>query len=208
MSLIDHLTAKPWVTQGADVDRDDDRENESAWSLPAATVGLRLFLAVVTVLFSLMVIAYAERMTYGDWLLVAKPWLLWLNTAVLVLSSLGLHRAQISAARGEIDGVRAGLLTGGVCALAFLAGQLIASQQLIALGYFASTNPAVAFFYLLTAVHGLHLAGGLVALGRTAAKVWNGGTAEELRLSVELCAFYWHFLLVVWVVLFGLLWFT
>ena len=68
-----------------------------------------------------------------------------------------------------------------------------------------AANPANSFFYLVTAIHGLHLLGGLVALGRTIAKLWRGADLPKLRLSVELCALYWHFLLLVWLVLLGLL---
>ena len=68
-----------------------------------------------------------------------------------------------------------------------------------------STNPANGFFYLITGLHGLHLLGGLVAWGRTSDKVWRGFEPAQVRLSVELCAVYWHFLLVVWLVLFALL---
>ncbi|MCH8835570.1 MAG: cytochrome c oxidase subunit 3, partial [Proteobacteria bacterium] len=93
-------------------------------------------------------------------------------------------------------------------AFAFLVGQLVVWQQLAALGYFAATNPAAAFFYLITALHALHLLGGMVVWGRTTAKVWRGVEVEQVRMSVELCAVYWHFLLVVWLVLFGLLLFT
>ena len=62
-----------------------------------------------------------------------------------------------------------------------------------------------AFFYLFTGVHGLHLSGGLVALGMTAHKVWRGFDVNQVRLSVRLCAVYWHFLLALWLVLFSLL---
>ena len=58
---------------------------------------------------------------------------------------------------------------------------------------------------MITAVHGLHLMGGLVALGRTIGKVWYGFTIEKVRLSVSLCATYWHFLLLVWLIIFGVL---
>ena len=64
---------------------------------------------------------------------------------------------------------------------------------------------ATGFFYLLTAVHGLHVLGGLVAWGRSTRRAWKGRDLERLRLSVELCAIYWHFLLGVWIVLFVLL---
>jgi len=105
-----------------------------------------------------------------------------------------------------MEGVGDGLLVGGLFAVTFLVGQLLAWQQLNAAGYFLAANPANAFFYLFTGLHGLHLLGGLVALGMTANKVWWGGfEVKEVRLSVQLCAVYWHFLLALWLVLFTLL---
>ena len=71
--------------------------------------------------------------------------------------------------------------------------------------YRVATNPSSSFFYLITAVHGLHLIGGLVVLGRTAYRTARGAPLARLRLSTELCATYWHFLLLVWFALFGLL---
>jgi cytochrome c oxidase subunit 3 len=111
----------------------------------------------------------------------------------------------MAARRNDADGVIVGLLAGGVSAVVFLVGQLLAWQQLNVAGYFVASNPANSFFYLITATHGLHLMGGLVALGRTTAKVWRGAEVARMRLSVELCAIYWHFLLLVWLVLLGLL---
>jgi cytochrome c oxidase subunit 3 len=87
----------------------------------------------------------------------------------------------------------------------FLLGQLIAWQDLQASGYTMSRNPANAFFYLLTAVHGAHLLGGLWVWAKSTIKVWTGADAESVRISVELCTIYWHFLLLVWAVLFGML---
>jgi cytochrome c oxidase subunit 3 len=195
------LAAKPWLEEGPI----GDVRGAGASSLPAK-IGLGIFLAVVGSLFSLFILAYSMRMDMGDWKPLPVPRLLWLNTGVLTLSSIALHRAQVAARRGEIDAVRAGLLAGGASALAFLGGQLLAWKQLTAAGYFLAANPANSFFYLLTAAHGLHLLGGLVALGRTTAKVWPGPETKQVRPSVELCAMYWHFLLLVWLVLFGLLW--
>jgi cytochrome c oxidase subunit 3 len=79
---------------------------------------------------------------------------------------------------------------------------------LAGMGYLAATNAANAFFYLLTALHGMHIFGGLVAWWRSAARVWRGAEIVDLRLGVELCAVYWHYLLLVWLVLFTLLSFT
>ena len=155
--------------------------------------------------FSLTVVTYADRMLVADWRSLPEPAVLWLNTALLVLSSIALQWARVHADRGHQDGVRFGLLWGGGFAFAFLAGQLVAWRQLVDLGYFAAANPANAFFYLVTALHAAHLLGGLVAWARTAAKLRRGVALDRLRLSVELCAVYWHFLLVIWLALFGLL---
>jgi cytochrome c oxidase subunit 3 len=202
VSILRQLTAKPWVTAQARV---DDFHLGGTFSLPTAKLGLRVFLAVVTVLFMLLILAYGSRMEFEDWRPTPQLGLLWLNTAMLVLSGLAMQWAQIAARRGEIDGVWIGLLAGGVFAAAFLGGQILAWRQLNMVVAFDITNPAIGFFFLITALHGLHLLGGLVAWGRTTAKVWRGFDVVHVRLSVELCTVYWHFLLLVWLVLFGLL---
>jgi cytochrome c oxidase subunit 3 len=202
MSILRQLTEKPWVPAQAMI---DDLHRGGTFPLPAAKLGLRVFLAVVTVLFMLLILAYGTRMEFEDWRPAPQLWLLWLNTGMLVLSSFAMQWALISARRGEIDGIRIGLVAGGASAIAFLVGQILAWRQLNMMGAFDITNPAIAFFFLITALHGLHLLGGLVAWGRTAAKVWSGLAAVDVRLSVELSTIYWHFLLLVWLVLFGLL---
>jgi cytochrome c oxidase subunit 3 len=195
------LAAKPWLEEGVGV----DFREESTSIVPPAKIGLGVFLAVVGSLFALFISAYSMRMTMVDWRALPVPRLLWFNTGVLVLSSVALHWAYLAARRNDIDGVVVGLCAGGASAVTFLVGQLLAWRQLSVAGYFVASNPANSFFYLITAAHGLHLMGGLVALGRTTAKVWRGVEMVQVRLSVELCAIYWHFLLLVWLVLLGLL---
>ena len=204
MNFYHELTRKPWLAaDGAGSDGHDG----FAYPQPKAKIGLRLFLIVVTVLFSLLVIAYADRMGLADWRSFRDPDLLWANTALLIVSSAAMEWARIGARTGQTLDVKIGVVVGSVFAYAFLVGQLLAWQQLADLGYFAAANPAAAFFFLITALHGLHLFGGLVALGRTINKVWRDD-GSRARLSVELCTFYWHFLLVLWLILFGLLLFT
>jgi cytochrome c oxidase subunit 3 len=202
--LARRLTAKPWETAGSP----EEVEAGSAVSLPPAKIGLLILLAVITSLFGLFISAYWMRMehAHGDWRPLAVPRLLWLNTAVLILSSAGMQWARGAARQGQADRVRVALLSGGVLALAFLAGQLLAWRQLSAAGYFMASNPAIAFFYLLTGVHGLHLLGGLVVWGKTVVRMAQAGVELiDLRLSVELCTVYWHYLLLVWLVLFAVL---
>jgi cytochrome c oxidase subunit 3 len=204
--LARRLTAKPWERSVAP----DEIEATSTAGVPSAKVGLWILLAVVTSLFGLFLSAYWMRMGHahggGDWTPLAVPRQLWLNTAVLILSSAAMQWARWAAGHSRADHVRMGLIAGGVLAWAFLAGQLLAWRQLSASGYFMSSSPAVAFFYLLTAVHGLHLVGGLFVWGKTVARMTRPDVElVDLRLSVELCTVYWHYLLLVWLVLFGVL---
>ncbi len=202
MGIFREITKKPWLTDPAE---EEGLQDQWAFFLPVGKVGLRVFLCVVTVIFTLTVIAYADRMFFPNWRSVPEPWVLWLNTALLIASSFAMQRASNSTRRDDMDGVREGLLFGGLLTIAFLTGQLFVWQQLVDLGYYANTNSANAFFYLLTALHGLHLLGGLVAWGRSVIKMWRGGSVADLRLSVELCTTYWHYLLLIWLVLFVLL---
>ncbi|MGO4573966.1 cytochrome c oxidase subunit 3 [Microvirga sp. 2TAF3] len=195
------LTAKPWLEEGDT----SAFPGTDALALSPTTVGLGVFLAVVGSLFALLISAYSIRMGMEDWRALPLPRLLWFNTGALVLGSCALLWAQVSVRRQEMDGVKVSLLAGGFFTVIFLIGQIAAWRQLVVGGYFLSTNPANTFFYLITGLHGLHVLGGLAALGRTADKVWRGTDIRRIRLSVELCAVYWHFLLFIWLILLSLL---
>jgi cytochrome c oxidase subunit 3 len=195
------INVSPWVEQRAI----DDVPGDGAFSLPPVKVGLGVFLAVATSLFALLISAYYMRMAGADWTTLAVPNGLWLNTGALVLSSVAMQWTRNAAKRGAIEGVRIGLIAAGVFTVCFLAGQLWVWQQLNASGYFVASNPANAFFYLLTALHGVHLLGGLWVWAKATTKVWRGTEVAAVRLSVELCSVYWHYLLLVWLVLFALL---
>jgi cytochrome c oxidase subunit 3 len=207
VNIIRQLTEKPWLVTDQHIVEDiDERAFPSA-----APTGLRVYFAVATVLFGLIAFAYLMRMGVGhpgeglDWRPMPKSPLLWVNTAILVLSSLTFQWTRVAARRGQADRVMIGLLTAGFFSFAFLVGQLVVWRGLADAGYFATTNPANAFFYLITMLHGLHLLGGLVAWSRTTTNLWDGAEPAEVSLSVNLCAIYWHFLLVVWLAFFYLI---
>lgn len=186
-------------------------------STPAdrAVIGLRVFLVVVSSLFFLLILAWFMRSQFNDWEALSHPWQplsqawqLWLNTGLLIVSSVSLQWARIDARRpsANINRVKTGAFLGGLFTLLFLAGQLLLWQQLSATGYVVAANPANSFFYLLTGLHGLHLAGGLVAWARLLMQFRHKEVSvKNIRLSVELCAIYWHYLLFIWLLLFGLL---
>jgi cytochrome c oxidase subunit 3 len=197
------LATKPWLETGPM----DHAPLRGAVAVSAAKLGLGMVMAVASTLLVLLLSAYSIRMEMADWSPPPQPRLLWANTAVLVLASVALHRASRAARRGERDAVASGLLLGGGMGLLFLLGQLLAWRELAGGGYVPASNPADAFFYLITAVHGLHLLGGLVALGRARSGLRRAPLAK-LQLGVELCAAYWHFLLLAWLLLFATLAFS
>lgn len=193
------LMSKPWLEQGA------VPPGLETIGVPTAKLAMSFLLAVIGCLFALFASAYFMRMAFSDWQAPPLPGMLWLNTGMLMLSSVALHCAVLAVRKDQIETTRLALVTGGLTALAFLAGQLIAWRQLAADGYGLDANPASSFFYLLTGMHGLHILAGLVALAATTAGAWAAARPERLRLRVELCAMYWHFLLFVWLGLFVLL---
>ncbi|MCH7820977.1 MAG: cytochrome c oxidase subunit 3 [Proteobacteria bacterium] len=199
--LRQSLSSEPWNAN----DPVENQPGRGVLNVDPAKIGLWSFMAVVTSLFALFMSAYMMRMNLGDWRPLTEPVLLWANTAVLVLASFAFQLARNAATRGQLTAVKTWLLIGGVSTALFLLGQLVAWQQLNAAGYYLTSNPANAFFYLLTALHGLHLLGGMWVWGRTTIRALSGANVESVCLSVELCTVYWHYLLLVWIGLFGLL---
>ncbi len=199
--LLRHtFNAEPWIATAA-----DDQMSGRSIDTSIKAIGLTTFLAVAVSVFALFISAYTIRMDEADWRALAEPDLLWVNTAVLVLASVAYHWTRNAAVNGLTGRVKPGLTISGALTVLFLVGQLVAWRQLNAAGYYLEANPANAFFYLLTSVHGLHMLGGLWVWARSTIKVWTGVEADSVRLSIELCTVYWHFLLLVWIVLFGLL---
>lgn len=202
MNPFRHLTEKPWIPSDDVVGEVLD---ERSLARVAGRNVLKIFFAVITVLFLLLTIAYGERMTWEDWRPLPESNLLWFNTLALILASIAMQWAVFSLNQGRMGDVKLGISAGAIASLVFLAGQLLAWRQLMDMGYFKATNPAIAFFVLITALHGLHIVGGLAALMRVVMQLFQGHGADDVRLGIELCTRYWHFLLLVWVVLFGLL---
>ena len=207
--LIQRLKDKPWTKQGV-----VPTSPESVTS-SAQKVGLWVFLAVVSSLFGLFASAYTMRMGghsgLVSWQPLDEPNVLWINTLVLVLASGAMQIARNRIDGDDLAGGRPYFLAGGVLTLAFLAGQVLAWQQARITNDLGAGSPAFAFFVLLTAIHGLHLIGGLWVLGRTATRVFRGIDSSNvvarsrIRLSVQLTTTYWHWLLLIWLGLFALL---
>lgn len=195
------INMQPWRASSA---------NETLLELPprainARRLGLGVLAAAIASLFALFLSAYAMRMHYPDWVSLPKPGMLWLNSGVLLLGSMALQFASNAAARSNESGTRFGLIAGLLLSIAFIIGQWLVWQNLQATGHYLAANPANSFFYVITVLHVLHVIGGLVALCRPMLWVWRRTKLAGIRSSIELCAWYWHILLVIWMVLFAVL---
>jgi len=194
------FNVQPWIAEAV-----DETANQAPLGANAKTVALTTLLAVVTSFFALIMSAYGLRMDFGDWVPLTEPELLWINTGMLLLASLAFQWTRNGAVSGSASRLKPGLVVTGLLTIGFLGGQFVAWRMLSASGQYISSNPANAFFYLLTVAHAVHILGGLYVWARATLRVFNGAHPDSVCESVVLCTVYWHFLLLVWLVMFGLL---
>jgi len=168
-------------------------------------VALVWFLVIASVIFSMFTVSYFIRMELPDWAPLAEPAKLWLNTGLLVISSVLFQWARNIVSSNSKKNLKTAFIAGGVFAFLFIAGQLSVWGDLNNAGYFVASNPAASFFYLLTGLHAVHLLGGLWVWSKSSFKLLSGSEPKDVRLSIQLCTLYWHFLLIVWLILFAIL---
>ncbi|HEY3247107.1 MAG TPA: cytochrome c oxidase subunit 3 [bacterium] len=170
-----------------------------------ARIAVWLFVGTVTVLFAAFTSTYLARRGGPGWTDVPLPSILWLSTAILAISSGVLEWARRAGRAGDVGGLRRGVTLTTILGIGFLAAQLAAWRQLVAAGLYLSSNAHSSFFYLLTGAHGLHLVGGIAALLYTVRKVYRAHEPGEALAVTDPTATFWHFLGILWVYLFILL---
>lgn len=175
-------------------------------------IGMWVAMASILMMFTALTSAYIVRSgSSTDWQPLAMPRVMWLSTALMLVSSLTLETARRKLKEEFLSAHRRWLLLSAALGIAFLLSQLFAWRQLVGQGIYISSNPHSSFFYLLTATHGVHLVGGLLALLFMALRARSSG-ANELAIAkgqaaADAMALYWHFLDVLWIYLFVLLFF-
>lgn len=172
------------------------------WSVPAHTyqTGMWMALAGIVMLFAAFTSAMVVRKGLSnDWLRTSLPRILYANTLILIASSVTLEFSRRSLAGGLGKKFALWLYATVALGLVFVAGQFTAWRELAERGVFLSTNPSSSFFYLLTGAHGLHLLGGILALGYLAAKASSIAAGRKKRTAVDVTALYWHFMDGLWI---------
>jgi cytochrome c oxidase subunit III len=171
----------------------------------AYVTGMFIALSAIAMFFVAMVSAAVVRRgaPSGDWQPLRAGTALWqilsLNTFVLLASSFALAHSRSRARSGDGTGFRRWWMATSVLGLLFLAGQLLAWRQLVHAGLYLATNPSSSFFYLITAAHGVHLAGGIIALLVVA---FRPARKMAQNTAVDVASMYWHAMDAIWIFLF------
>jgi cytochrome c oxidase subunit III len=223
--------AHPPVSDGGGDGRGENGAPDYGARLRRARLGVLLLLVTVTMLFVAFTSAYIFRQglpvldertgkNISDWVRVDLPTgLLVINTLLLLLSSITVEfaRRQITqeAALAPVQSIP-GILVDAersfpwlavttVLGFGFLAGQWIAWRELQSRGFYLATSPSSSFVYLLTAAHAIHLSGGIVALLYAGVTSLLRRPVELRRIVVDITAWYWHFMALLWIYIFALL---
>jgi cytochrome c oxidase subunit 3 len=175
-------------------------------------IGMWVGLAAILMMFTALTSAYIVRAaSSNDWRPIAMPKILLLSTALIIASSGTLELARRKQKEAFEDKYKVWLLLTTALGAAFVVSQLLAWRQLVRQGVYVATNPHSSFFYLLTATHGIHLMGGLIALVYLLLRTRRLDTGERALANrsavADAVSLYWHFMDGLWIYLFLLLFF-
>ena len=200
--LFGTLSDKPWDKEQME---SDNHHQGKTFDISLQTSAVIVIFGVSTVLFTLVVTGYLYSIpATQDTEYLLKPNLLWLNTLVLLYVAYFFNKITNDLKKNNFEKIKRNLLIVGFLSYAFLFGQILFWFQLMKNGNYVSTNNYFSSFYIFTALHGLHLLGGLFFWGKVFSKV-NKLKKEEIineQKSIDALSLYWAFLLIVWCVFF------
>ena len=200
--LFGTLSDKPWEKEQME---SDNHHQGKTFDISLQTSAVIVIFGVSTVLFTLVVTGYLYSIPVTqDTEYLLKPNLLWLNTLVLLYVAYFFNKITNDLKKNNFEKIKKNLLIVGFLSYAFLFGQIFFWFQLMENGNYVSTNNYFSSFYIFTALHGLHLLGGLFFWGKVFSKV-NRLKKEQIinaQKSIDALSLYWTFLLIVWFVFF------
>ena len=200
--LFGALLDKPWESEQAAI---DNAHEGKTFNLSVQKSAVFIVFGIATVLFSLVFTSYLYTLPPDqDTKYLLRPNLLWINTLILFFVTYFFSRITKDLEKKETFKIKKNLIIVGALSYLFLFGQLIFWTQLMKSGNYVTTNTYFSSFYIFTAIHGLHLLGGLFFWGKVSSRVFkleqNKILDEEKNISA--LSWYWTFLLVVWLVFF------
>src|SRR5436190_19692242 len=183
----------------------DFGDSGAAFPISKGQIGIWILLTAIIMLFAGLSSAYIVLRGVPAWQNIELPSLLWPNTAVLLLSSMAIELSRRAIRRNDLQSMKRWLAAGGALGLAFLVGQLAAWRQLVNSGVYLPSTLQSSFFYILTGLHGVHLFGGLIALGLVLTRALKNRLSASNYEPLKLCGLYWHVMDALWIYLFLLL---
>ena len=176
--------------------------SERLTQIPTFKILLWLSMVSMVMMFAGLTSGYIVRQAEANWLFFEIPQAFTYSTIFIILSSISMFWAQRSVKKNDRSGLTKGLTITLVLGLAFCVTQFSAWSELVRQGIYFTGNPSGSFLYVLSAMHLLHLAGGILYLVIVTAKSYQGSYTAENHLPIELCSIFWHFLDFLWVYLF------
>ena len=161
-----------------------------------------LFIITVVMLFASLTSAYIVKKSEGNWSIIDFPSLFNVTSILIILSSVTMHFAYISAKKDNLLNLRIGLVVTGFLAIAFTVGQFFSWDQLVDQGAYWVGNPSGSFIYVFTGLHIVHLFGGLVFLTILLVNSFKYKVHSKNLAQMEMCITYWHFLGGLWLYLY------
>ena len=174
--------------------------SDAAAAVQRYKLGVWVGFGGIVMVFAAFTSALVVRSGLGDdWKAFDLPGVLWLSTAILLLSSISIEKAKRAMRDGLEAGLQRWLTVTAVLGAGFLATQLAGWSELVGRGIYVATNPSSSFFYVLTAGHGLHLFGGLLSLTYVVFRCWRATAWATKEAAIEGVALYWHFMDGLWI---------
>ena len=162
-----------------------------------------LFLVSVTMLFISYSSGFIVQKSAKNLLLLELPPILLWTTIIILVSSVSMQFAYVSAKRNNIKNVKIGLLVTFLLSIVFIGGQIVAWNQLVAMDmHFVNTNPLESFVYIFTGLHVAHLAGAIIFLIIVLSQTFKYQVHSKSMVRIEMCATFWHFLGGLWLYLY------
>jgi cytochrome c oxidase subunit 3 len=169
--------------------------------------GIAIAIISILMFFMALVSAYVVRKgSSADWQTFHFPAVIWLNTVILLASSLTLEVARRSLADSNLNAFRSWWSITTILGCVFLGGQLLVWRQLLQEGVYVASNPASSFFYIFTGAHALHILGGVGALLFVSLRNFDRAKVSRTT-AVGVTSYFWHFLDGLWLFLAVLLYF-
>ena len=177
-------------------------EPRQTLSMHPKKFALWLFIVTVVMIFAALTSAYIVRQSEGNWLDFQLPVTLYITSGIIFMSSLSMHWAYVSAKKDNLNSLRISMVVTTILGLAFLVGQYMSWQDLVAMDVYFVGNPAGSFMYVLTGLHGVHLISGIIFMLLVVINVFRYKVHSKSMDQIEMCATYWHFLDGLWLYLF------